>query len=355
VSFPEHEALAREYDGATRWGWRYIGVGRWDGRGDAPEVGHGVGAGGSRKSLEKEHGLPVRDGPRGPQKKGLPYDLNWVREDLTDAYEPMAGEGETAQVHPRKFTRAMLELAEARGARLVLGRALEIEREDKAVTGVRYRPHGGAEDVSVPASAVILCAGAWSPSLVPPLPISGTRAHSVTIATAPGVRIAPYALFTEIALQGARGGPPVTPEIYARSDEVYACGPGDDSRLPATVDDVECDAKACESVRAQVAAISPELRDGEVTARQACFLPVVSTGGGPIIGEVPKVAKGLFIATGHTCWVSRSELSYARTLTDVLAQGICNAPGTAKALSELLWDGRVSCTNLAKLDPTQFM
>jgi hypothetical protein len=54
-----------------------------------------------------------------------------------------------------------------------------------------------------------------------------------------------------------------------------------------------------------VSAISDELRAGEVEVRQACFLPVSSVGGGPIIGEVQKIAKGLFVATGHTCWVSR--------------------------------------------------
>jgi glycine/D-amino acid oxidase-like deaminating enzyme len=276
----------------------------------AKEIGTGVGKGGQRKSLEKETGLPMNDGltsqrarnGKGREQLGLPGDLDWVREDLTEAYEPMAGQGDTAQVHPRQFTRAMLELAEEKGAKLVLGRALEIERDGRTVVGVRYRPHGQEEDVSIPANRVILTAGAWSPSLVPSLPITGTRAHSITIRTAPGVTITPYALFTEINMPGSRSS--VTPEIYARPDEVYACGPGDDSALPVTVDDVQCDEQACEDVRDQVTAISTQLREGDVTAKQACFLPIVAAGGGPIIGEAPKIAKGLFVATGHTCWVS---------------------------------------------------
>jgi glycine/D-amino acid oxidase-like deaminating enzyme len=311
VSFAEHEALAKEHDGAARWGWRHVNVGRWEGRGAASpsSIGSGVGAGGAPTSLEKETGLPVRDGlsraAKGRTTKGLPDDLDWVREDLTDAYEPMARAGETAQVHPRKFTRAMLALAQDRGAQIVRGRALEIVREKGAVAGVRYAEPGGAQHV-LPAATAVLCAGAWAPALLPALPIAGTRAprpraHSITIAPAPGTTISPYALFTEITL--AEGGE-VTPEIYARADEVYACGPGDDSALPAGVDDVVCDADACEAVRAQVAAISDELAQGQVTARQACFLPVVrGGGGGPIIGAAPKVARGLYVGAGHTCWV----------------------------------------------------
>jgi hypothetical protein len=308
VSFPEHIALAREHNGSSRWGWRYVGVGRWEGQADATRtnIGSGVGKGGRRKSLEKKTGLPVSDGvdraSKGRKELGLPDDLDWVREDLTSTYEPMAGEGDTAQVHPRQFTRAMMELAEERGAKLILGRATEIERENGAVSGVKYVSHDNGEVISLPADVVVLASGAWSPALVPTLPISGTRAHSITIKTAPGRTIAPYALFTEISMPGQ--SKQVTPEIYARPDEVYACGPGDDSKVPLTVDEVECDEIACESVREQVTAISNELADGEVTARQACFLPIVSVGGGPIIGEAPKVARRLYIATGHTCWVS---------------------------------------------------
>ena len=99
----------------------------------------------------------------------------------------------------------------------------------------------------------------------------------------------------------------MSPEIYARpTNEVYCCGPGDDSPLPETVDDVRPDPAACESIREHVMSISPVLRAGTVDKRQACFLPVVRTsgGGGPIVGEAKSIAHGVIIATGHTCWVS---------------------------------------------------
>ncbi|EED77075.1 predicted protein, partial [Postia placenta Mad-698-R] len=172
----------------------------------------------------------------------------------------------------------------------------------------------------------------------------------ITIRPRDGVAIAPYVLFTEIQFPSAAAGAlqQVSPEIYARPDnEVYCCGPGDNSRVPETVDDVEVDQSACESIREHVASISAELRDGAVDKRQACFLPVVSTGGGPIVGEATSIAKGLVIATGHTCWVGILALAAPLlAATDVFSdwgflQGICNAPGTAKAVAELVMEGKI--------------
>ncbi|KAH9887000.1 FAD dependent oxidoreductase [Cubamyces lactineus] len=367
VSFQEHVRLAQEHDGANRWGWRFVNCGSWEGRGEVVEpdaaAGSGVGSGGRRKSLEKTLGLPGSELESKPATgsetqaslkerraaTGLPEDLNWVEPHLTDSYSPMAPPGATAQVHPYLFTTSMLELAQARGVRFVQGKVTAIivdkagSGNGRRVGGVTYVPHGGAQEAQkLPATHVILAAGAWSPRLVPSLPISGTRAHSITIRPRPNTRIAPYVLFTEITLPASSTGSgraqQVSPEIYARpTDEVYCCGPGDDSAVPETVDDVQVDEGACESIRAHVASISRELREGAVERRQACFLPVVSVGGGPIVGEAKEVAEGLVVATGHTCW------------------GICNAPGTAKAIAELVLEGKIKCANLNKLKPSRFL
>ncbi|GAW10363.1 FAD dependent oxidoreductase [Lentinula edodes] len=217
----------------------------------------------------------------------------------------------------------MMELAAEKGAQLISGRAIELNISDGVVTGVDIIHNDSGKSETLRATHVILAAGAWSPSLLESLPISSTRAHSITIHPQPSVDIAPYVLFTEISLPGRRGLT-VSPEIYARpGNEVYACGPGDDSFLPKNVDDVTIDEAACESIWKHVCGISPELRAGTVNKRQACFLPIVETGGGPIVGAASNIAQGLIIATGHTCW------------------GICNAPGTAKALSELVMDGKI--------------
>ena len=37
------------------------------------------------------------------------------------------------------------------------------------------------------------------------------------------------------------------------------------------------------------------------------------------------------------------------------AQGICNAPGTAKAIAELVMEGKISCGRMDKLHPNRFL
>ena len=317
ISFPEHVRLAEKYNGAERWGWRYVGCGSWEGRGEnvQQEMGTGVGAGGERKSLEKTAGLP--DYKKKRFELGMPDDLDWIKADLTFAYNPMAPHGFTGQVHPFLFTTSMLELAQERGAHFVLGRAtsIEIDAEQRVVTGVTYLDRESGTTKSTPATHVVLAAGVWSPQLVPSLPIEGTRAHSITIK--PPVNVSPYVLFTEIDLPT---GTQVSPEVYARPDEVYCCGPGDNSPVPDSVDDVVVDLAACQSIHEHVSSISPVLRDAKVDKRQACFLPVVAAGGGPIVGEARSIAKGLMIATGHTCWVSCHSLinCFRKSMTRLL-------------------------------------
>ncbi|KAF7329951.1 DAO domain-containing protein [Mycena kentingensis (nom. inval.)] len=334
VSFEEHVKLAGEHNGAERWGWRFVNTGSWAGRGERVETESSAqGLLAREKSLEKTRGLSPTSTAR--KQKGLPDDLLWVKEHLTESYSPMAPSGATAQVHPYLFTTSMLALAQENGADLKTACTVtKVLKSSGKVSGIEYRDAANGKTKTLSATNVIVCAGAWSPRIVPDLPIEGTRAHSIVIRTPPSKPIAPYVLFTEITGIGSGVS---TPEIYARPDRtVYACGPGDDSPVPENVDDVVVEASACETLLRNVSSISDELREGEVEARQACFLPVSSVGGGPIIGEVEK-GSGLFVATGHTCW------------------GISNAPGTAKAISELVLGGSVRCANLKNLHPSKFL
>ncbi|KAI5115941.1 hypothetical protein M0805_004938 [Coniferiporia weirii] len=339
ITFKEHERLAQAHDGANRWGWRYTNVGQWEGKGEAIDSSEMP----SAISLNKKDGMFA--GGTDPRRRGkslLPDDLDWVKETLTHNYEPMAGERETAQVHPYQFTTSMCALAQENGARVILGKATSIAyvdfaskgKQTRAVASVTYTDASSGESHTIPASHVVVSAGPWTQTILPQAPISGTRAHSITIR--PTRPVSAYALFTEIAMPEPY--PNASPEIYARpNNEVYACSPGDGLPLPASTAEAQVDHKVCDALFEQVSAISPELRGGEVTARQACYLPNVNSGprGCPIVGEDEKV-KGLIIAAGHTCW------------------GICNAPGTGKAISELILDGKIVCGNLAKLAPRMF-
>ncbi|KAH8102128.1 FAD dependent oxidoreductase [Cristinia sonorae] len=350
VSFPEHVRLAEKHNGKERWGWRFVGCGSWEGRGEIVEAfNEHPSAETRRKSLEKTVGLGEGWRDRKKADTGLPADLNWVKEELTETYSPMAPNGHTAQVHPYLFTTSMLELAKERGARFVSGKVTTVNIDDasRSVSGVTYTDLKTGENTTISATHVVLAAGAWSSKILPSLPIHGVRAHSITIHPQSSVSISPYVLFTDISFPRGTplGSKPASPEIYARPDnEVYCCGTGDhwEVPLPETVDEVAVDPAACETIWQHVAGISKELREGKVDKRQACYLPTVTTasdpslGGDPIVGEASKVAKNLFIATGHTCW------------------GICNAPGTAKALSELILEGKITCGNIKSLSPSRF-
>jgi glycine/D-amino acid oxidase-like deaminating enzyme len=269
---------------------------------------------------------------------GLPIELDWVAAEGIQSYDKMGDPTTTAQVHPYQFTTSMAALAEDRGVKIVYGSATSINQVGGAVESVTYRSKDSAEETTMAADTVILTAGPWTKTIWPSAPISALRAHSVTIR--PSRPVSAYCLFTSIDLPrdgNSRKTQNVTPEIYARpNNEVYACGEGDTLiPLPTSTDLVQCDDTRCQEIADQVSSISEELRDGDITARQACYLPNVSSGGGPIIGATK--VRGVLMGTGHTCW------------------GIQNGPGTGKCLSELVWDGKVLSANLGSLDPKRFM
>ncbi|RAR02742.1 fad dependent oxidoreductase [Stemphylium lycopersici] len=267
---------------------------------------------------------------------GVPKDLDWVAADGIQSYEEMGTPATTAQVHPYQFTTSMAQFAEEKGVKIVYGSATSIEQDEGAVKSISYKSRDSSEEQKLDADTVILTAGPWTKTVWKPSPISALRAHSVTIR--PSRPVSAYALFTSIDMPRGNGrrGETVTPEIYARpNQEVYACGEGDHLvPLPTSTDLVQCDESRCQDIVDQVSAVSEELRDGEVTAKQACYLPNVNRGGGPLIGKTS--VKGLLMGAGHTCW------------------GIQNSPATGKLLSELVFDGEATSAQIGSLDPRKF-
>ena len=296
------------------------------------------------------------------------------------AYGEIGNPDDTAQVHPELFTHRMAQLAEEAGARIVTGaRVTGINTTgsgtDATVESVTYVVDDGKDDGTttthtLPTTDCVVAAGPWTRGLLPHVPVTASRAHSIVV-RAPPAGLSAHALFTSIALprgffpepasedggavkdssQNALGrATTVEPEIYARPDgTAYACGPTDTAEpLPDTASAVRVDEARCVDIAAQVAAISDVLApafppsDGEggdaqgdgagnahILARQACYLPQ----GGPFIGPVSRPGKGVVVAAGHTCW------------------GIQNAPATGLLVSELIFDGKASSANLAGCRP----
>ncbi|KAI9673083.1 MAG: hypothetical protein M1829_004397 [Trizodia sp. TS-e1964] len=321
LSFKLHAELAQEHSGAEKWGYRTLHCAQISATARPPQ----------KRGDKARAALEAR---------GVPAAIDWVLPHLVTSYEEMGTPETTAQVHPFEFTTAMAELAQEAGVRIVLGSVTAVSQRHGAVCSVTYRDKLSSEEVTLPASTTVLAAGPWSPTLLPAAPISALRAHSVTIE--PARPVSAYALFTEIRTLPSEGhgrGKVVSPEIYPRpKNSVYVCGEGDTLvPLPASTELVECNEARCGDIVDQVALLSDELRDGKVTARQACYLPVVEGPGssGPLVGETG--VKGLLLAAGHSCW------------------GIQNGPATGKLISEFVFDGRAVSADISSLDPRKYL
>lgn len=347
LSYKLHAELANAHDGCERWGYRRIHCGHLNANGRmlsqfklSNEKQHHEGS----RLLRKQD--PLSD--RRSITENFPKDLDWFSSDAIQNYHEMGDPNTTAQVHPYLFTTSMSTLAEENGVKIVLGSVLSINQQGNAVESVTYVEKQGSQLHTITTTDVVLCNGPWVRSLYPAAPISALRAHSVVIR--PSRPISAYAIFTEIKLPRGFGctrassrssavrGKVVTPEIYSRpNNEAYACGEGDTLiPLPKSTEEVETNMERCQDIIDYVSSISDELRDGTVTAKQACYLPHVEAGTeGPLIG--PTGVKGLLLAAGHSCW------------------GIQNGPATGKLISELIFDGKALSANIESLDPRKLL
>ena len=293
-SFALHASLAEEL--AEDWGYRRM----------TTYAGHGG------------------EGVRGAAGR---HRLAWVADGiaLTDR---LGSTDTTAQVHPGRFTAAMMSAAEAHGAELRNVSATRIVRgRDGGVQAVE------TGDGTISADAVVIAMGPWSRSAarwLPFPPVYGLKGHSLVFET--GSRIPPEALFIEYQeSSGARS----SPEVFPRADgTTYVCAISSESPVPLDPAEVAPDEGAIARLEAICRALSPVLAESPILARQACYRPVTPHGL-PLIGPVPGT-KGAFVATGHSVW------------------GILNAPATGEALAEVIVEGAAGTVDLAPFAPRRF-
>jgi glycine/D-amino acid oxidase-like deaminating enzyme len=231
----------------------------------------------------------------------------------------------TALVEPRAFTRGLMRAAEAQGAELRTGTAVDLARSGGAVDGVALD-----DGEVVEGDAVVIAMGPWSilASRWLPLPgVYGFKGHSLVFET--GDSVPAEALFLEYQ---EANGEVLTPEVFARADgTVWACAVSSTSPLPVDPAGVVADEGAHERLEALCRSLSPALATAPIRARQACFRPVTDDGM-PLMGRVPGV-EGAYIATGHSVW------------------GMLNAPASGEAMAELILDGVTSQVNLTPFAP----
>ncbi|HEX8165165.1 MAG TPA: FAD-dependent oxidoreductase [Beijerinckiaceae bacterium] len=235
----------------------------------------------------------------------------------------------TAQVHPGRFTAALMRSAEEHGAEVRI----------EAVTGVALASGGnrvaGVETARsfVEADAVVIAMGPWSALAAEWLPIPkvhGLKGHSLVFET--GTAVPAEALFLEF--RDGRTGAAYSPEVFPRPDgTTYVCAVSSESPVPPEPGDVAPDPGAMPILERLCSQISPELQESRIVARQACYRPVTRDGL-PLIGAIPGIA-GAFVATGHSVW------------------GILNAPATGEAVAELIADGAARHVDLSWFSPGQ--
>ncbi|GAA5841781.1 hypothetical protein JCM5353_007768 [Sporobolomyces roseus] len=324
LSYGLHAKLAKEFDGTDRWGYRKL---------DTISVGadltHSKVANGSKvKKLKNSDLFP------------------WLNQEVLTHSSVLGSQETTSQVHPELFTKAIWEEAEKMGVEGIWG---TIDGMEKTSDGTYQLSVTSRDDESekstLTADQVVVAAGPWTGKLLKELGvqgggrarrIDGSRAHSVVLKTAPGRDLPAQALFTSI--KEKKGGS-AEPEIYNRPDgTAYACGATDSSPLPSHASKVTADPSAISSILGHTALLSPSHlstdngeHSAEVVRSQACYLPM---GGDPVLAQIEgtsKERKGVYVASGHSCW------------------GICNGPGSGLVMAELLLDGKATSANVSSL------
>jgi glycine/D-amino acid oxidase-like deaminating enzyme len=192
--------------------------------------------------------------------------LAWLTDDFA-VTQRLGSTETTAQVHPGRFSAAMMRAAKAKGAVLRLGRVTGLTRQDRRVTGVIV------DGAAIEGDAVVIAMGPWSILAAEwlPLPVVyGLKGHSLVFDT--GTNVPAEALFAEYR---EATGALSTPEVFPRNDgTTYVCAISSETPLPIDPADVAPDSGAIERLEAICRRLSPVLAKAKVLAAQACYRPV---------------------------------------------------------------------------------
>ena len=271
------------------------------------------------------YSMTLSDRYRYSNDSGLGTAVNWLNNEGR-LNQILGDTSSTAQLHPEKFTHALLDAACSDGAKIQYGTVTSIERDPirEQVTGVTV------DGTFQRADAIVISMGPWSllaTQWVTLPPVYGLKGYSITLA--PTTPVTTSAVFLDYEDNtGEHHGP----ELISRADgEVYLCGFSSDEPLPLSPNDISIENSACDNLHNLAKRISTAFTDSTILRRQACYRPICEDAM-PLIGEI-QGARGAYVATAHNCW------------------GMLNAPGTGLALAELISDGEARSIDLAPFSP----
>ena len=233
-------------------------------------------------------------------------------------------------IPPASATEAWADLAEDRGAELLIGVPGRPVVESQRATGVAL-DDGGV----ILADAVLVAAGPWTPRLVDPTgawrPILPT--YGVTIQLRLG-EATPHHVIEEDAvdtINRTEPAPEAAPDAEPPSLFSIASS-GGISTLGSTFLPAEPDPATIEPLLLRrAAAFLPAVADAEIVGRRMCARPQ-SVDGRPFIGAVEGVT-GLFVCAGHGPW------------------GISTGPASAAMAARAVLDGTPPPAELAASRP----
>src|SRR6266536_5733765 len=204
---------------------------------------------------DRRRPLPTYAGFAGAQESDRrphrAYDLAWLSGRVSLG-QRLGSAQTTAQVHPGRFTEAMMRAAQARGAELRLGcvRGLVRAGSGAGVKGIEV------DGEIVEGDVVVIAMGPWSILAAGWLPLPavfGLKGHSLVFET--GTEVTAEALFLEYR---EASGVAHSPEVFPRPDgTTYVCAISSESPLPKNPAEVAPDPGAIELLEAMCARVSP--------------------------------------------------------------------------------------------------
>ncbi len=213
----------------------------------------------------------------------------------------------TAQVHPERFTRGLLERAP--GVALVRAAVTGLLADGARIAGL------ATDRGPLEGEATVLALGPWTGLAGAGLglpTVGGLQGSSIVLAT--GTGLPAHAVFAQVE---TAAGEVHDPEVFTRSDgTTYVCGLTEEVPLPVDPAAVAPTPDAETRLRAILAPLAPALAEAPLRAVQACFRPVTADGL-PLMGAV-EGRPGAFVAAGHGVW------------------GILNAPASGEAMAALV-------------------
>lgn len=117
---------------------------------------------------------------------------------------------------------------------------------------------------------------------------------------------------------------------------------------------------AIATIAGQVAQLAPEYLAVEgggatIEAKQACYLPVGSAGGDPVIGKLVG-EEHVFVGAGHSCWgiqngKNRFPRPYVMGIKADCISLMQKGPGTGIVLAEIILHGEANSADVRALKP----